>query len=192
MRLFAVLPLAPARAPESHLPANANSAVAAAVTGVGISLPTKAAAVASDDESEAQPAVRSRPPVIDCKQWFTGQCKAPEEPTGHHPRQGRKQRFVLGVDQEPRSLIRGNFESDQLTSLHAFRFSPLFRGAIRSLTYSHKIYPQGLLCRFDLQGVCNDDNCTWQHMKDVRMSEEELLADTASFAPDSVQASTVG
>ena len=37
------------------------------------------------------------------------------------------------------------------------------------------------MCSYDLQGVCNDEECAFQHRKDCEMSKEEILQDIAAY-----------
>ena len=50
-------------------------------------------------------------------------------------------------------------------SFRSYRFSPYIRTqsklSIMSKSISHKIDPDRVVCPFDLQGVCNDDQCKW-------------------------------
>ena len=45
------------------------------------------------------------------------------------------------------------------------RFSPYYRSkeglTITSASFSHKLNPNRVLCRYDMQGTCNDQHCTW-------------------------------
>ncbi len=58
-----------------------------------------------------------------------------------------------------------------LPSMRSYRLNPeLDEQALGSVTYSNKIDPQNIFCRFDLHGVCNDDACPWQHLKTINLS----------------------
>eukprot|EP00727_Mastigamoeba_balamuthi_P011261 m51a1_g6758 hypothetical protein (1068) ;mRNA; f:87123-90745 len=54
---------------------------------------------------------------------------------------------------------------------------------LASQTYSNRVDPVATLCRFDLHGKCNDDECPWLHVSDVRMAPADVLRDIASRAP---------
>lgn len=81
------------------------------------------------------------------------------------------------------------FQSYQSPLLHlkSFRFSPYFRTKANQCltwpTYSHKLNPNKMLCRFDLTGTCNDDKCLWQHKKEYMMTGKEILCDIVSYSP---------
>ena len=61
-----------------------------------------------------------------------------------------------------------------LKQFKSFRYHPLYlkevSSGFRSLTYSHTINPDSPLCRYDLDGVCNDDSCQSQHLRSVGLS----------------------
>lgn len=59
--------------------------------------------------------------------------------------------------------------------------SPQQRTAV---TWSNKINPHVMFCKYDLHGTCNDDECHAQHVRDVQLSGEELLRDLASYIED--------
>ncbi|XP_025096756.1 zinc finger C3H1 domain-containing protein-like isoform X2 [Pomacea canaliculata] len=69
----------------------------------------------------------------------------------------------------------------------AYRFSPYYRTkenlTIPSVSYSNKLNPNRILCRYELQGICNDQQCPWQHARDYRFSEKELLQDLSHTVP---------
>ena len=77
--------------------------------------------------------------------------------------------------------------SSPLLMLQSYRLSPLYRTQAKlplsSLTYSNKINPQKIMCKFELLGVCNDRKCIYQHIRDVRLSKEELVQDLVSYQP---------
>uniref|UniRef100_A0A8C4ND19 Putative zinc-finger domain-containing protein n=1 Tax=Eptatretus burgeri TaxID=7764 RepID=A0A8C4ND19_EPTBU len=72
-----------------------------------------------------------------------------------------------------------------LLTFRSYRFSPYFRTKhclhLSSSTYSHKINPMRPFCPFDLAGTCNDDTCSWQHMKECQLSRDELFVDILSY-----------
>lgn len=61
-----------------------------------------------------------------------------------------------------------------LKQFKSFRYHPRYleevSNGFRSLTYSHTINPDIPLCRYELDGVCNDDSCQSQHLRRVGMS----------------------
>ncbi|RXN16373.1 zinc finger C3H1 domain-containing isoform X2 [Labeo rohita] len=65
-------------------------------------------------------------------------------------------------------------------------YSPYYRTKeklfLRSVTYSNAIEPKKRFCRFDLTGTCNDDDCTWQHMRDCTLTESQLFQDILSYS----------
>lgn len=62
----------------------------------------------------------------------------------------------------------------------SYRLSPFFHHvySLRSPTYSHKINPKNVFCRFELHGVCNDDKCLWQHTRDITLSGMPMIHTT--------------
>jgi hypothetical protein len=75
-----------------------------------------------------------------------------------------------------------------LFQFRSFRLNPLYKTKYHlkyaSQTFSNKIDPDHIMCRFELHGVCNDDECKWQHKRNYTLTDKELLADLASYADD--------
>ena len=50
-----------------------------------------------------------------------------------------------------------------LLQFHSYRLCPYFRlksgRSLTSLTYSHKLNSNKVLCQYDLMGTCSDDRC---------------------------------
>ena len=58
-----------------------------------------------------------------------------------------------------------------LRCFRAYCLSPYYTGPLLSLsTIATKIDPTKILCRFELHGVCNDEQCPWQHLRDCTLS----------------------
>lgn len=61
-----------------------------------------------------------------------------------------------------------------LKQFKSFRYHPQYlkevSNGFRSLTYSHTINPDIPLCRYELDGVCNDDSCQNQHLRSIGLS----------------------
>ncbi len=61
-----------------------------------------------------------------------------------------------------------------LKQFKSFRYHPQYlkevSNGFRSLTYSHTINPDIPLCRYELDGVCNDDSCKNQHLRSIGLS----------------------
>lgn len=73
-----------------------------------------------------------------------------------------------------------------LLHINSYRLNPHFLFNERHLssnTYAHGIDARSRICRFDLLGTCNDDQCKWQHYDDYKLKENETLADLLAFAP---------
>eukprot|EP00106_Octopus_bimaculoides_P010068 XP_014777510.1 PREDICTED: zinc finger C3H1 domain-containing protein-like isoform X2 [Octopus bimaculoides] len=74
-----------------------------------------------------------------------------------------------------------------LLHFRAYRFSPFLRTkenlSLSSQSFSHKLNCKNILCQYDLQGTCNDQQCKSQHLKDYSMSTQEILQDIVSYAP---------
>ncbi len=83
--------------------------------------------------------------------------------------------------------------SSPLLMFSSYRLNPAFLSAgegpnavkpsLGSLTYSTKLDPNKVMCKFELTGVCNDPKCTAQHFRDAVMTREEVVADIVSYAP---------
>ena len=77
--------------------------------------------------------------------------------------------------------------SSPLLMFNSYRLNPAFHSnnkiPLDSLTYSNKLDPNKVMCKFELTGVCSDPNCTAQHVKDLEMTEEEVVKDLVSYAP---------
>ncbi|KAJ8373483.1 hypothetical protein SKAU_G00040630 [Synaphobranchus kaupii] len=67
----------------------------------------------------------------------------------------------------------------------SYRFSPYFRTkekfSLSSVSYSNIIEPEKCFCRFDLTGTCNDDACSWQHMRNCTLNGKQLSQDILSY-----------
>ena len=79
--------------------------------------------------------------------------------------------------QKPESNSRlGHFTpyESPLKQFKSFRYHPRYleevSNGFRSLTYSHTINPDIPLCRYELNGVCNDDSCQSQHLRSIGLS----------------------
>ena len=74
-----------------------------------------------------------------------------------------------------------------LLAFQSYRLSPFYRThaklPLSSLTYCSKLDPKKILCRFELLGICNNANCSAQHLKNVTPSREELVQDLIGYAP---------
>ncbi|XP_051917067.1 zinc finger C3H1 domain-containing protein-like isoform X2 [Hippocampus zosterae] len=67
----------------------------------------------------------------------------------------------------------------------SYRFSPYYRTkeklSLSSATYSNTIRPKRCFCRFDLTGTCNDDDCSWQHVRSCTLTGSLLFQDVLSY-----------
>ena len=55
-----------------------------------------------------------------------------------------------------------------------YRFHPDYKnkisGGYKSLTYSHRLGHNDMLCRYESAGgTCNDPKCDWQHLRDIEL-----------------------
>eukprot|EP01116_Phalansterium_solitarium_P017613 TRINITY_DN4382_c0_g1_i3.p1 TRINITY_DN4382_c0_g1~~TRINITY_DN4382_c0_g1_i3.p1 ORF type:complete len:746 (-),score=204.93 TRINITY_DN4382_c0_g1_i3:108-2345(-) len=75
--------------------------------------------------------------------------------------------------------------SSPLLRFRSYRLSPHFRSVYKlnltSVTYSHQLDPDKNLCRWELLGVCNDDQCIGQHERQYRPSDAAVLRELASY-----------
>uniref|UniRef100_A0A8C2JR20 Zinc finger C3H1-type containing n=1 Tax=Cyprinus carpio TaxID=7962 RepID=A0A8C2JR20_CYPCA len=102
---------------------------------------------------------------------------------------------VVQVDFDPMAAHQSRVETkpeafgpyhSPLLVFKSYRFSPYYRTkeklSLRSVTYSNLIEPKKRFCRFDLTGTCNDDDCSWQHMRDCTLTEGQLFQDILSYS----------
>ncbi|XP_076825172.1 uncharacterized protein LOC143470765 isoform X3 [Clavelina lepadiformis] len=54
---------------------------------------------------------------------------------------------------------------------------------ITSQTFSHKINPHQILCRYALTGKCHDSSCRAQHLSDTVVDRNEIYLDLLSYCP---------
>ena len=75
--------------------------------------------------------------------------------------------------------------SSPLLTYQSYRLNPFYRTQfglpLSSPTYSHQIDPGRIMCRFDMQGRCNDPKCPAQHFKEILPSTKQLLEDLSSY-----------
>lgn len=75
-----------------------------------------------------------------------------------------------------------------LKQFKSFRYHPQYleevSNGFRSLTYSHTINPEIPLCRYELDGVCNDDSCPSQHLRSIGLSDDKILVDLGAKPDD--------
>ena len=77
--------------------------------------------------------------------------------------------------------------SSPLLCFSSYMLSPAYRQheklQLGSPTYSNKLDPKELLCKYEMLGVCKDPKCTAQHVRDSVLSREEVIASLVSNAP---------
>ncbi|CAH1799117.1 unnamed protein product [Owenia fusiformis] len=97
-----------------------------------------------------------------------------------------KQKGGLGTQEKGHIGPLSTYKSP-LLNFKSYRFSVYFRTkekcSISSSRYSHGIEPHIRLCRFDLNGSCNDDTCPWQHARDYTYNTEQVLKDIVAYCP---------
>ncbi|CAN9498667.1 unnamed protein product [Ophioblennius macclurei] len=73
-----------------------------------------------------------------------------------------------------------------LLRFKSYRFSPYYRTkeklSLSSVTFSNAVEVNRRFCRFDLTGTCNHDGCSWQHMRDVSLTGNQLFEDILSYS----------
>ena len=93
------------------------------------------------------------------------------------------------LEAEKETQGTGNYEPyvSPLLAFRSYRLSPFYRThaklPLSSLTYSSKLKPERILCRFEQLGICNDAKCSAQHLKNIAPSREELVQDLVSYVP---------
>ncbi|XP_019634035.1 PREDICTED: zinc finger C3H1 domain-containing protein-like [Branchiostoma belcheri] len=77
--------------------------------------------------------------------------------------------------------------SSCLLNFRSYRFNPYYRTKsklpLTSATFSHKVNPHQVVCRFQLTGTCNDQDCRWQHLASTMLTGDELYQDLLSYHP---------
>ncbi|CAB60233.2 MTREC (exosome adaptor) complex subunit Red1 [Schizosaccharomyces pombe] len=68
----------------------------------------------------------------------------------------------------------------------SYRFNQQFVERVplkyRSLTYSNKIEPMKVFCKYETTGgVCNDDHCEASHFRDIKMTDDEIIQDLSRY-----------
>jgi hypothetical protein len=71
-----------------------------------------------------------------------------------------------------------------LSAFSSYRLAPHFPHPRTAVAWSNKMDPHTVLCKYDLHGTCNDDECHAQHAREYQLSAEELLHDLASYIED--------
>ncbi|KAJ8032337.1 Zinc finger C3H1 domain-containing protein [Holothuria leucospilota] len=109
---------------------------------------------------------------------------------------GKKRKMLLPghsqLQEEEDKVENIKFESYQspLIGFRAYRLHQAFWKAANlsplSRTFSHNLDPKKTLCKFELNGVCNDGSCKNLHERDYILSEEAILSDLLSYAPSLV------
>ena len=62
------------------------------------------------------------------------------------------------------------------------RLLPNYPYPLKSKSHSHKINPMKPFCKFELRGVCNDELCPGQHLRDYSLTDVQVLLDLADYA----------
>ncbi|KAF0693474.1 Aste57867_15571 [Aphanomyces stellatus] len=79
-------------------------------------------------------------------------------------------------------------DQSPLLEFRAYRMHPSFGNTKRSLlssTYANNVDPMKMLCPFELNGVCNDEQCSYQHERDYLMSHHNAYVEfMRSFSGD--------
>ncbi|KAG0300454.1 Zinc finger C3H1 domain-containing protein [Dissophora globulifera] len=97
---------------------------------------------------------------------------------------------ILSADSSSSSSSSALDYTSPLTMFRSYRFSPQYKEQARegyhSLTYSNKIDPMQPMCIYELSGgSCNDDACKSQHLRNVKLTDEELVIDMARYSEGS-------
>eukprot|EP01133_Synstelium_polycarpum_P015009 gene15009-17750_t len=89
----------------------------------------------------------------------------------------------------PRTVLTPGPYISPLVCLRSYRFSANFSKLggqipLTSATYSNKLNPKKMLCMYEVDGVCLDQACPFQHARDYTMTEKEIIEDVVSYASD--------
>jgi len=92
----------------------------------------------------------------------------------------------------PPAVLPSDEYKSPVLSMRAYRLSQTFSTEwaldIRSPTVSNRIDPNGVLCRFELHGSCNDNECKWEHARSYLMQDADVVADLAAYTNTSISA----
>lgn len=58
----------------------------------------------------------------------------------------------------------------------------MFHFSTSSHTWTHKLDPYKVLCKYEHRGKCNNDDCTWQHKRDYVVSPNQVLDELHRYA----------
>ncbi len=83
-----------------------------------------------------------------------------------------------------------------LVALRSYRLTPAFSAllgqeAVRHVSFSNQVTPGTVLCRFEFNGECKDEQCHFLHVRDYELaSDETLLDDLSRYESGNVPART--
>ena len=88
-------------------------------------------------------------------------------------------------EQDRKYLSFSEEYNSPLVIFRSYRFSPHFQSQGKSITGPELLYdidPSNILCRFEMHGTCNDDECPWTHFKDCTRSAKDIVELCANYA----------
>lgn len=111
------------------------------------------------------------------KQWSMGWVELFQE--------GRKDLLHRYKSKPVVSSVKKQFQWNEnpLSMFKSYRLEKNFPFSFRSQTWSNRIDPYKVLCKFEFNGVCNDDACEFQHKRQYMMSDEEIIKELSMYAP---------
>jgi hypothetical protein len=162
--------------------------------------PVLAAAEDDDDELAALRAAvlestMRAPSPSSLKRKLSPPPPPPPQPVWGEPAFDTVRDAIVGVSSAPRLETKpstapsvvyrlSDYESP-LAYFRAYRLSPHFRlmtgCKVSDLSYSHRVDPQTTLCRFDVDGVCNDSGCAYQHWREMTVSAVQLVRQLVAY-----------
>eukprot|EP00941_MAST-03F_sp_MAST-3F-sp1_P002676 g2676.t1 len=86
----------------------------------------------------------------------------------------------------PRQAVQCfRLSSTPLAVLRSYRLHPHFQKtksfSQNSLSWSHQLRPNAVLCRYELHGTCNDPECESQHISDCKMTSKRTKKQLESY-----------
>ncbi|ETW09429.1 hypothetical protein H310_00034 [Aphanomyces invadans] len=105
-------------------------------------------------------------------------------PSAFHAPSDQNSHLTTSNDQTSHPVVPFSIDNDSpLLQIRAYRFHPSFaitrsnKRSLLSATYANTIDPMKVLCPYELNGVCNDDRCEYQHERDYLMSQHTAYSE---------------
>ncbi|KAJ3019942.1 Zinc finger C3H1 domain-containing protein [Thoreauomyces humboldtii] len=94
---------------------------------------------------------------------------------------GRNPRLAASSSSHKGSVMTLPYQSN-LSRFRSFRVSTECHENVTSLTWSNKVNPLQILCRYEIEGgICHDPLCEGQHERDIKMTDDEITQDLLAY-----------